>query len=86
MKQQDKAAHEATSAIFEALNYSSGQIAAVLEISAKAAQQKKQALKYAKFTAADLVTVRAFLDDLTAKFAAALDPVNLEHETSASNV
>ena len=45
MKQTDKAAHEATSAIFEALNYSSGQIAAVLEISAKAAQQKKTGFK-----------------------------------------
>ena len=67
MKQQDIPAHEAGKALFEALNYSSGQIAAILEISPKAAQLKRKNQDYCKFTEKDLQKILAHYATLEAQ-------------------
>lgn len=85
MKQTDKAAHEATSAIFDALNYSSGQIADVLKISAKAAQQKKTLYKYSKFTKEDLSAALAFLEAQKSTIAGILNNYHLETKKAGKN-
>lgn len=64
MKPADKNTHDKIKSIFEALNYNSGQIGAALNISAKAAQQKKNLTQYCKFTAKDLDKTKTFLSGL----------------------
>lgn len=67
MKQQNIPVHEAGKALFEALNYSSGQIAEILGVTPKAAQLKRKNQNYCKFTEKDLQKVLAFYATLEAQ-------------------
>lgn len=82
MKNEDRPTHNAVKALFNALEYKPAQIAKVLNISAKAAQLKRNEVEYSKYTAADLEKVLAFLDDLNARRAAAIH--DLQHKTGTN--
>lgn len=70
MKHEDRPTHEAVKALFNALDYKPAQIAKVLNISAKAAQLKRNEVEYSKYTQSDLEKTTAFLDKVNERRAA----------------